>query len=85
VALEVRQAFSELRAAGQRLEQSAQSVGLARRSLTIVEDRYKEGLTTLPELLDAETALTTARLREVAARRDVLLARASLDLATGEL
>lgn len=85
VALEVRQAHSELRAAGQRLEQSAQSVGLARRSLAIVEDRYKEGLTTLPELLDAETALTTARLREVAARRDVLLARASLDLAIGEL
>lgn len=85
VSLEVRQAHSELRAAGQRLEQSIGSVELARRSLAIVEDRYKEGLTTLPELLDAETALTTARLREVAARRDVLLARASLDLATGEL
>lgn len=85
VALEVRRAHSELRAAGQRLEQAGLSVGLARRSLTIVEDRYKEGLVTLPALLDAETALTEARLRDVAARRDVLLARAGLDLAVGEL
>lgn len=85
VALEVREAHSELRASRQRLEQGARSIGLARRSLTIVEDRYKEGLVTLPGLLDAETALTEARLREVAAQRDVLLARARLDLATGDL
>jgi outer membrane protein TolC len=53
--------------------------------LEIVEDRYREGLTTLTELLDAETALTRARLRRLAARRDLFLARASLDLATGRL
>lgn len=85
VGLEVRQAHSELRASRQRLELAGKSVELARRSLGIVEDRYKEGLVTLPELLEAETALTEARLREVAAKRDVLLARASLDLAVGEL
>ncbi len=85
VSLEVRRAFFELRAARQRLEQAAKGVELAERSLEIIEDRYREGLTVLPELLDAETALTRSRLRRIAAERDVLLARATLDLATGDL
>ncbi len=85
IGLEVRRAFHELRAARQRLEQAAVGAELAQRSLGIVTDRYKEGLVTLPELLGAETALTEARLRRVAARRDAILARAGLDLATGDL
>ena len=85
IALEVRRSFYELRAAAQRLEQARRSVELAARSHDIIQDRYREGLTILPELLDGETALTRARLREVAARRDVLVARATLDLATGNL
>lgn len=85
IALETHQRFYELRAARQRLAQTRKAVDLAKRSLSIVEDRYKEGLITLPGFLDAETALTEARLREVAARRDVILARAQLDLATGDL
>jgi outer membrane protein len=83
VGLEVRRAASELEAAGKRLEQSARAVALAERGLAIVEDRYREGLTVLTELLDAQDALTRARLRRLGARRDLLLARATLDLATG--
>ena len=85
IALEVRRALAALETGRQRFELSRQSVELAKRSLQIVEDRYKEGLVTLPELLGAEAALTEARLREVAARRGVLLARTGLDLATGDL
>ena len=85
IGLEVRRAASELRAAAERREQAGRGVALAERSLEIVEDRYKEGLTVLTELLDAETALTRARLRRLAADRDVLLARATIDLATGSL
>ena len=85
LALEVHQAFFELRAAHQRLKQATQGAELARRSLVLVEDRYKEGLITLPEFLEAETKLTRARLRQVGARRDVLLAGIGLDLATGDL
>ncbi len=85
VGLEVRRSLSLLGAARQRLEQSARGVRLAERSLEIIEDRYREGLTVLTELLDAQNALTRARLRRLGARRDVLLARASLDLATGNL
>lgn len=85
VELDVHRAFHDLRAARKRREQTEQAVALAREGLRIVEDRYKEGLTTVVELLDAETALTRARTRETAARRDVVLARASLELAMGRL
>jgi outer membrane protein TolC len=85
IGLEVRRAYHELRAADKRLEQAVRAVDMSRESLRIVTDRYKEGLTTLVELLDAETALTRARTREVAARRDMLIGAASLDLAVGRL
>jgi TolC family type I secretion outer membrane protein len=85
IELEVRRAYHDLRAATKRLAQARRAVELAQSSLRIVEDRYKEGLTTLVELLDAETALTRARTRRVAARRDVLLSGATLDLAVGRL
>ena len=85
ISLEVRRAYFELRSARQRRLQAEKGVELAERSLEIIADRYREGLTTLPELLDAETALTRSRLRRIAATRDLLLAQATLDLATGDL
>ena len=85
VELDVRQAFHDLRSSRKRLQQAEQSILWAREGMRIVEDRYKEGLTTLVELLDAEIALTRARTREVAARRDIVLTLASLDLAVGRL
>ena len=85
VALEVRRAASELAAARHRVAQGDTSVSLAERSVRIVEDHYREGLTTVTELLEAETALTRARLRRLVAQRDLLLAGASLDLAAGLL
>jgi outer membrane protein len=83
--LEVRTAFHEVEAARRGLELAGQARLLAERSLTIVEDRYREGLTTLVELLDAETALTAARSREVEGQQDLLRAQATLDLAVGRL
>lgn len=83
--LEVHQAYYELRASRESLAEAAKAVDSARASLVIVEDRYKEGLTTLVELLAGQTALTAARTREVSARRDLLLADARLKLAIGRL
>lgn len=85
VAVEVRTARARLLAAGERRVQADLAGDLARRALEIVTDRYKEGLATFPELLEAETARTDARRRAVAARSDLLAARAALDLATGTL
>jgi outer membrane protein TolC len=85
VGLEVRQAWYEVQAARKRLEQTVRAVEMSGESLRIVEDRYREGLVTLVELLEAENALTRARTREVAARRDLLTGQATLDLAVGRL
>lgn len=85
VALQVRQAWHELQAAARRMQLARRAVDLSRESLRIVEDRYREGLAILPELLDAQTAVTRARTREVSARRDLRLGRARLDLAVGSL
>lgn len=85
IALEVRSAERELHAARAAHEQAERGVSLAERSHQIIEDRYREGLTTLTELLDAETALTRARMRRLTARRDVLLSHRRLSLALGEL
>ncbi|MGD8328939.1 MAG: TolC family protein, partial [Acidobacteriota bacterium] len=83
VALEVTQAYYDVQAAGERIVQAETAVELARENLRLVENRYREGLSTSVELLDAQTQLTTAQTRVVAARRDLMLGRAALDLAVG--
>lgn len=85
IELEVRRAFHDRRSAAKRLEQASRAAEMADEGLRIVRDRYAEGLTTLVELLDSETRLTRARTRAIAARRDVLLTDARLDLAVGRL
>jgi outer membrane protein TolC len=85
VGLEVRQAWHGLRAAASRIDTADAAVAMAEESLRVVEDRYRNGLATLVELLEAESALTRAKTRLVAAQRSALTARAALDLATGRL
>jgi outer membrane protein TolC len=85
VELEVRSEVARLRSASARVRLAREGVALARASLVVVEDRYRNGLITLVELLQAEASLTAALLREIASQRDAVLARAALDLATGDL
>lgn len=85
IALEVRAAFLARRSAEERLRLAAAAIALGERSLIIVEDRYREGLITLAELLDAQVALAEALARGTAAERDLVIAGAQLDLASGDL
>lgn len=85
VTLEVRRAYFDLRAAAERETQAQRSIDLAVRGLEIVRDRYREGLVTVVELQEAEASLTRARARHVAALRDLVVSRATLELATGQL
>lgn len=85
VRLDVTRAYHQLDAVRQRLVQARRAVELADSSLAIVRDRYQNGLAVITELLDSETMLTAARLRRLAAERDMRVARASLDLAVGRL
>jgi len=83
IALQVRLAVSRLAAARQKKTLSQGAVELAGESLRILADRYAEGLVPLVELLEAEDALTRARFREAAARREMFVADSLVRLAVG--
>ena len=53
-------------------------------ALRIVRERYAEGMAVMVELLAAEAARTAALASRAAAARDLALAIAALDLATGQ-
>ena len=82
---EVVRAHQQYVAARGRLEVVAEVSAQARETLRIVQDRYHAGITTITELLHAETALVQARSDELAARYDQYISYANVLLATGQL
>jgi outer membrane protein TolC len=85
VRLEVVRAWEGYRAAKDRARVAARAVGQARETLRIVRDRYEVGLTTITEVLRAETAFVGARTALLAARRDRAVRYAKTLLAAGLL
>ncbi len=85
IRLQVRRAYADLRAAGQRIEVAKASVAEAEESLRITQDRYGTGLSTVTDLLRTETAVLEARTRQLAAIHDQRIAAAMLELAAGTL
>lgn len=83
VTLEVQQARSALREADERLTVSAKSVQLAEESVKLTRERFETGLALAAQLIDAETALTAARVRRVEADTDRRVAIAALRRALG--
>ena len=85
IRLQVRRAYADLRAAGQRIEVTKASVAEAEESLRITQNRYQTGLNNVTDLLRTETALLEARTRQRAAIHDQRIAAAMLELAAGTL
>ncbi|MGQ9483677.1 MAG: TolC family protein [Desulfosoma sp.] len=85
VRLQVVQAYESLQAARQRLSLSQQAVAQAGEALRIVKDRYSEGLTTITEVLRAETAYRRAQWMDLGARYDHVVRYAELLFRTGRL
>jgi len=85
VRLEVRQAYLETVAAQQRATAARDAVEQARESLRIIQNRYQAGLTTVTELLRAESAQLDARTSYLSALHDWQTARAQLERAAGGL
>lgn len=83
VALETRQAWHDLETAGARRSTAAASLAAAHEALTVREARFRQGLDRMIDLLDAETALRDAEVRELAARYDLALARYRLQFVAG--
>jgi outer membrane protein TolC len=85
VKLQVREAYLNLTTAQQRIEVSRQSKSEAEESLRIIQNRYEAGLATITDLLQVETAHTSAQKNYLNALSDYRLSYAALELATGEL
>jgi outer membrane protein TolC len=85
IRFEVVRAYQEYVSARERHIVAERVISHAAEALRIVQDRYHEGLTTITEVLRAETALARARLNLLAARYDHYVGYASVLLATGGL
>ncbi len=83
VALEVRQVWQELTTARTRRTTAAASVAAAQEALRVRELRFRQGLDKMIDLLDADTELREAQLRELVARYDETLATYTLHYASG--
>jgi outer membrane protein TolC len=85
VRLEVIRAYQQFVSARERLAVTSRVIAQAIEALRIVQDRYREGLTTITEVLRAETALLQARMSVLTARYDHYVGYAGLLLATGRM
>lgn len=85
ILLAIHQAFLRIEEAHARLELSTQAEAQAAESLRLTEERFKAGAVTSQHLLDAESALVSARQRRVTAGFDRELARIALWHAAGGL
>ena len=85
IQFEVVRAYRQYVSARERLLVVAEVTAQASETLRIVQDRYRAGITTITELLHAQTALVQARSDLLAARYDQYLSYANILLATGQL
>jgi len=85
VRLDVRRAWADLRAAGQRIEVAKAAVAEAEESLRITQNRYEAGMSNVTDLLRNETAVLESRTRYLGAVHDQRVAATMLELAAGQL
>lgn len=85
IRFEVVRAYHQYVSARERVSVAARAVDQANEARRIVQDRYQAGLTTITEVLRAETAFVRALMSLLAARYDHYIGYANVLLATGRL
>lgn len=83
IGLEVEQARLNYETARARLEVTAKAVAQAEESARLTRSRFEQGLAIGAQLFDAETALTSARVRHAEAEADYQIATAAMRKAVG--
>jgi len=83
IRLEVRDALGRVREARERVEAVGETVTQAERGVEIAQVRFKNGIGIQLELLDAQVALTTARVNRIAALHDLAVAIGDLRRSVG--
>jgi len=85
VALDVWTAYQELRTQGQALTTATELVASAQESYNVALARYRAGVGTITDLLNAQSALSSAQLQVIQARFNWNVAKAALAKAIGVL
>jgi outer membrane protein TolC len=85
IRFEVVRAYHGYISAQERLLVAARSVAQASEVRRIVQDRYQNGLTTITEVLRAETTYVRSRMNLLAARYDYYVGYANVLMTTGQL
>lgn len=85
IRLEVEQAYRDLATAKARMTVAAGAVSSAEAGLRVLENRYKAGLATMTDVLQADTARSRAKRSYFNALYGYRLSEAALELATGDL
>jgi outer membrane protein len=83
IRLQVKQALQDLDVAAKNVPTTIKAVEQAEENLRVNEERYKAQVTTITEVLDAQTLLTQARSNYYQALYDHNLAKARLERALG--
>ncbi len=83
IRLEVRGAYQAVHTARTKHLTAVQAVAAAREALRVREQRFKQGLDKMIDLLDAETAVRESELRELVVRYDLTLATYRLFFTSG--
>lgn len=85
IVLQVRQAYLDVDETGKRIEVTREAVSQSEENLRVTKDRYREGVGTNTEVLDAETLRTRSYSNYYNAVYDAVLAQIRLKYVTGEL
>jgi outer membrane protein TolC len=85
IALQVRQASLDVEETGKRIEVTCEAVAQSEENLKVVKDRYREGVGTNTEVLDAETLRTKSYSNYYNAVYDAVIAKIRLQYAVGDL
>ena len=85
IRFEVTRAYQQVLSARERVKVAAGAVEQAQEVMRIVRDRYQTGLTTITEVLRAQTALVRTRLNLLFSRYEYFIGYANLLIAAGRL
>ncbi len=85
IELEVNEAYLQTREAIERIRVREETVAQAGENLRIIRNRYQTGISTILELLTAEHLLAKAKTSRIQSLYDYRVARARLQLSTGQM
>jgi outer membrane protein TolC len=84
IEMEVRASYLQLEEARKLVESQKENIAQAEEALSIVEERYKQGLATNLEVMDTQLAVTKAKANYLQALSDYVIAKAKLEKAIGK-